>query len=167
MPFIKILKVLEKFKYQYGCKIHTKKSPQFSYGDKLRSNMLESLLGSENEVKKFIKTFTGNINAGLMAPAKMFLDLSDLNKNSLNRFWLDKLLIKIGKSNLIGKYSWQFVAGTAFWFRVDSLNFLSSLDLSDNDFEEELGQLDGTLAHAIERIIPLGIVQSGYSILKK
>ena len=57
------------------------------------------------------------------------------NKNYLNRFWLDKLLIKIGKSNLIGKYSWQFVAGTAFWFRVDSLNFLSSLDLSDNDFD--------------------------------
>jgi lipopolysaccharide biosynthesis protein len=129
--------------------------------------MLESLLGSENEVKKFIKMFTGNINTGLMAPAEMFSDLSDLNKNIANRFWLDKLLIKMGKSNLIGKYSWQFVAGTAFWFRVDSLNFLSSLNLSDNDFEEELGQLDGTLAHAIERIIPLGIVQSGYSILKK
>jgi lipopolysaccharide biosynthesis protein len=167
MSFIKILKVLEKFKYQYGCKIHTKKSPQFSYGGKLRRNMLESLLGSENEVKKFIKMFTGNINTGLMAPAEMFSDLSDLNKNIANRFWLDKLLIKMGKSNLIGKYSWQFVAGTAFWFRVDSLNFLSSLNLSDNDFEEELGQLDGTLAHAIERIIPLGIVQSGYSILKK
>ena len=164
LPFINLLKILEKFKYQYGCKIHTKKSPYRSDGDKLRKNFLEFLLGSENELKKFMEIFTGNTNTGIIAFAKMFLNLNEYIGS--NKFWLDKLLYKMGKRIFIDRYNWEFVAGSMFWFRIDSLSFLQSLDLSDNDFEEELGQLDGTLAHALERIIPLGITQSGLSVLK-
>ena len=47
----------------------------------------------------------------------------------------------------------SFVAGTMFYARVNALLPLMCLNLRDSDFEEEIGQVDGTIAHAIERAI--------------
>ena len=47
----------------------------------------------------------------------------------------------------------NFAAGTMFFARVDALKPLLSLGLTDDDFDIESGQVDGTIAHAIERII--------------
>ncbi len=38
-----------------------------------------------------------------------------------------------------------------FFARVDALKPLLSLGLTDDDFDIEAGQVDGTIAHAIER----------------
>lgn len=49
-----------------------------------------------------------------------------------------------------------------FWARVDALRPLLTAGLTPHEFPEEHGQTDGTLAHAVERVIPLVCRAQGY-----
>jgi lipopolysaccharide biosynthesis protein len=40
-----------------------------------------------------------------------------------------------------------------YWAKQPVLRWLKDLDLGADDFEAELGQLDGTTAHAVERLV--------------
>jgi lipopolysaccharide biosynthesis protein len=53
-----------------------------------------------------------------------------------------------------------------FWARSAALRPLLNLALSFNDFPQETGQIDGTLAHAIERLYLLACERAGFSWLK-
>lgn len=56
----------------------------------------------------------------------------------------------------------DYPVGGMFWARVDALRPLLTARLTLADFPEEHGQTDGTLAHAIERVIPLVCQAQGY-----
>jgi hypothetical protein len=53
-----------------------------------------------------------------------------------------------------------------FWARTEALRPLLDLGLSFDDFPEEDGHTDGTLAHAIERLLVLACERAGYGWLK-
>ncbi|MBC7284277.1 glycoside hydrolase family 99-like domain-containing protein [Hoeflea sp.] len=164
MPFTRLLKLIRSLGYEYGCKIHSKKSLQREDGAQLRQGALDSLLGSRdisNENRARIQT---DASVGILAPKNSILDLNVPDRNVLNRTWLDKLLASMKRSDLVGSYPWTFAAGSMFWFKVEALAPLTELALQDSDFEEELGQVDGTLAHALERVAGLCVIQSGYSL---
>gem|GEM_PF-644418 len=57
----------------------------------------------------------------------------------------------------------DYPVGGMFWARVDVLRPLLTAGLTPQDFPEEHGQTDGTLAHAIERVIPIVCRAQGYS----
>ena len=82
----------------------------------------------------------------------------------LNRKWLNVLYQKLGNNSLPDNYDTTLVAGSMFWFRPDSLRPLSELHIGPDDFEDELGQIDGTLAHAFERLFATCATTMGYTV---
>jgi len=81
-----------------------------------------------------------------------------------NRLWLDKLLPGIGRADLVGSNRTPFPAGSMYWFRLEALAGLDDLILEEDAFELEAGQLDGTLAHAVERLPVLYASLRGYAV---
>ena len=57
-----------------------------------------------------------------------------------------------------------FVAGTMFAARTAALRPLTKLDSAQMTYEREQGQRDGTLAHAIERLMAAVVLYTGYRI---
>lgn len=60
----------------------------------------------------------------------------------------------------------DFPQGSMFWARNDYLHKLFALNLSYNDFPEEPIGVDGTIAHALERVFFLWGKDSGMTIYK-
>ena len=59
-----------------------------------------------------------------------------------------------------------FVAGSMFWFKPSAFSPITQLEISQDDFGPEKGQVDGTLAHAFERFFGLLMLQTGYRIVE-
>jgi lipopolysaccharide biosynthesis protein len=60
----------------------------------------------------------------------------------------------------------DFPSGSMFWARSAALRPLLDLRLSPQDFPPELGQDDGTLAHAVERLYFLACEKAGFQWAK-
>jgi len=60
-----------------------------------------------------------------------------------------------------------FVAGSMFVARREALSALLSIDLSDDEFEPEMGQMEGTLAHALERALTFSAAAQGFRVSGK
>ena len=83
------------------------------------------------------------------------------NKDNLIKLF-ETMNLKIDKdfNNL------SFPAGTMFWARSDALLPLFSLDIDSLKFDDENGQVDGTMPHAIERSICLVSNSQGYKSIQ-
>ena len=125
---------------------------------------MNDLLGSKSDVAAILGRFAVNPQLGLVAPARALLDLAEPNRHHLNRHWLDRVFTEAGMNDLAGNYRCNFVAGSMFWFRVSALASMLELDLGPDRFEDELGQVDGTLAHAIERFFAVCAERHGYVV---
>src|SRR5690606_26110443 len=63
--------------------------------------------------------------------------------------------------------SLRFPAGSMYWIRGFVLQGLRAFRFEREDFEPEAGQIDGTCAHAIERMIGLLSEEAGMRILTR
>jgi 2-polyprenyl-3-methyl-5-hydroxy-6-metoxy-1,4-benzoquinol methylase/glycosyltransferase involved in cell wall biosynthesis len=138
--------------------IHTKRSPHNSWilGG-WRRYMMESLLGNPQRVTEILQQFVKNEKLGILfpdpySPIKPFITVPS-NANDAN---IKKLLSLAGKdkSVLNGIDRTFFPAGDMFWFRGSAIKPFIEMKLSAQDFEPEEGQVDATLAHAVERLFP-------------
>ena len=162
--FMLALKHIASLGYPAACKIHTKKTPQAEsgFGDSWRERLINSLVASNDYVYRALERFSNEPDLGILAPAGSLMDLSLAANHIPNTFWLDRLLRRLNRSDLIGSYSFGFPAGSMFWFRVRALDGFSDLFLTEDGFEPEIGQRDGTLAHAAERLVSLYAQEHGF-----
>lgn len=163
-PFLIALKFVDHLGYEFICKLHTKKSPHRSDGSTLRESLLNGLLGHSATLEKIVKIFEKDPQLGLLVPQQQILNLQQSDYYLGNIFWLDKLLTRLGRADLIDHYSFNFPAGSMYWCRTQALTGLDKLLSPDDQFEEEAGQTDGTLAHALERIVAFFAAEQGYSM---
>lgn len=128
--------------------LHTKKSPHdcryAGWGEFLRDN----LIGSRAIVESVFALFA-NPKVGLVC-SEHFPEVAGLRNWGFDfekaRTLLGRLGIVIDAGMLL-----DFPTSTMFWIRRAALQPLLELGLTYDDFDPEEGQIDGTLAHAIER----------------
>lgn len=164
-PFIQALKTVTELGYQYVCKLHSKKSIHRDDGGEWRDALFGDLVGSAQLVQATVTRFQQDAALGILAPSGSLMPLADASTHIDNREWLNALLHRQGKSELIGGYDILFPAGSMYWARVCALQDLLNPKIIDlEEFEFEAGQRDGTLAHAIERLVALMAKNAGYSV---
>ena len=161
-PFLEAFKLSSKLGYRYICKLHSKKSLHRLDGDTWRSELFDSLIGSKAKMESIKRKFQENPNLGIIAPVNSVIDLSIKELHLGNIKWLNVLVSQLGRGELVGNYSFEFVAGSMFWFSTNAFSKLDLLLKFEDDFELEAGQLDGTLAHSFERIFSLVAQCGGY-----
>ncbi len=148
-------------KYDFFLHMHSKKS-LYTGTEKIgwRQMSLDSLLGSEEIIKKIFGMFADNDKIGLVYP-EYYIDFckfhcSWLTNDIIGREFLDKLDIEQDKM------MFNYPAGSFFWARTEAIRPLFDMKLNIEDFPEEQGQTDTTLAHVLERAIACVAEDRGY-----
>jgi Rhamnan synthesis protein F/Glycosyltransferase WbsX len=154
-PFIQAWSTVRALGYLYGCKLHTKRSPQLADGDVQRNDLLRCLVSSSGLATEILAQFKSNPKLRVVSPLTAVRTLSnDAVLGELNSYWLNKLLLRGNRSDLVNNYQISFPAGSMYWFNVAFMRpVFEGLFFNSAEFEYEAGQIDGTLAHAIERVI--------------
>ncbi len=140
--------------------IHGKKSLDVSeaFGDNWRKFLFDNLLGDQgNALYKILSIFGAQSNIGLLFPEDRF-----------NVGWGENLSFAyeiLSKMKLSAEVPKRpiFPIGSMFWARPEALAPLASGYNTLSDFPIEPLPYDGTILHAIERLLPTITVQQGYS----
>ncbi len=158
-------------KYDLVCFAHDKKTKQFipySIGESFSYKCFENILSTPQYVENIIDTFQNEHRLGLLSPPPpnhaSFFGLYgtewgsnfSITKDLANKLHLT-VDIDINKEPIAP-------LGTMFWFRPKALKILFDYDWDYSDFPKEPNNNDGTLIHAIERIYPFIVQQSGYYV---
>lgn len=160
-PFLALAPLLKKESYQLGLKLHSKRSLHRSDGDYWRKTLVNGLLPPNLDLKILLGVMDQHTDIGLISPEQHRLTIDGYRGTN------DPLLARLSALSKIDIQSSEtFVAGSMFWFRPAALATLFELPLLTGDFEFENAQVDGTLAHAIERFTGACARRDGYRILE-
>jgi len=151
-------------KYTYVLHLHGKQSDHNSVLAAWRQFLLDQLIGTEKIVASIFKAFERNPSLGIIAsqhfePVRQWINWGGDRKKA------ERLASRMGFS-LKQCPVLDFPSGSMFWARSAALRPLLDIDLRPEDFEEEAGQIDGTLAHAIERLYFFVCERAGFDWIK-
>ena len=144
----------------FGVHIHTKRSPHYSgHFDAWRHYLFESLFGSADNVNAILRILD-RPEVGMYAP-EHFPPIQRLIQWGGNFKLCQTLLSMIGERLHPGT-NLDFPSGSMFWFKSAAMAKILALNLRTCHFDKEMGQIDGTLAHAIERSLFFFCEAAGY-----
>jgi lipopolysaccharide biosynthesis protein len=142
---ITMSKYIVKNQYDAIYFIHTKKSPHLKSGNVWRTDMLNALMGNETKITNFIKDIKYN-DVGLIAPGLYLTKSMGSNYNNLKKL-LNLYGINYNLDDL------EFSAGTFFLCSAELIEQIGIL--MDLSYFEDGSDLDGQMAHAFERFLPI------------
>ncbi|TDR85416.1 rhamnan synthesis F family protein [Enterovirga rhinocerotis] len=135
-------------------KIHTKRSPHLRDGDLRRRLLYAALAGSRKATASILAQFA-DPKVGLVGLSWCF--------RSAPPYWMaNRDRVEALAARMEGRPALGFFEGSMFWVRPSALAPLRALRLETSDFEEEGGQLDGALHHAVERVFPIAAAAAGF-----
>lgn len=159
LPFLQVANLLLDQGEDVVLKLHTKRSVHMQQGAQWRQDMLRQLLDDGNGVQA-VSRFARDRTLGMLAPAGHLLAVRDYP--GANDDMLARLAVRLGlRTDVLAAH---FSAGTMCWLRLAALRPLLDAHLSPGAFEPEQGQIDGTLAHALERALGAVCVDAGYTV---
>lgn len=143
--------------YDFLLHLHTKKSPHLNYPNNWGLFMLEHLLEDSHIVACILTVLAQD--GYLLAPQDLHDDPNPSGWGTKNcnlrlaQELIDKSSLRI---NLKTEYpTIDYPQGTFFWCHTEALSRLAEIGLDYNDFPAEPIGVDGTLAHALERLFCL------------
>ena len=160
LPFLQVANRLLDEGESLVLKLHTKRSRHRDDGDLWRHELVERLASPDN-AQQILEALTRDPALGLVAP--------EGHVQPLHYFW------GANAGNTLALYAQVgiappdpaagcFVSGSMFWARLEALRPLLDASIQPENFEPEAGQVDGTLAHAIERAVLACVEQAGYRV---
>ena len=148
--------------YDYICHLHTKRSLHNDIGKSWRNYLYENLIGNADQIKKIFYEFESNPKVGLIFP-----DVPNYIKRMCDwandKRYAEELMDHMKFDRAFLPEEIIFPAGTMFWARTDALKDLFLLDLNVLNVPDEMDQVDGTVMHAIERVLPYLAEANGYT----
>lgn len=159
LPFVELLNAGAFDGYAAIAKIHTKKSPHRTDGAVWRDHLLEGVLPMTGAAKR-LAAFLDDHDAGMC--------VSDGQVYCGPEWWgtnRDKVLALLRRVEIDdGGQVLAFPAGSIWWARPLVIGMLKALRLDPSLFEIESGQIDGTLAHAVERALGMLTLSAGLKL---
>ncbi len=160
LPFITMLPVVFDEGFELVLKIHTKRSNHLKKKEVWRDDLFFKLLGP-GAISNAMQVFEKYQEIGIIGPIGHLLPMSFYYGANAGR--VEVLSKKLGlTTDQLANF--HFVAGTMFFARKETLLPILNLGLTEHDFEVENNQLDGTLAHALERGFAAGLLASGLKL---
>lgn len=147
-------------RYDLVLYLHTKRGQNVVDGDAWRQYLYLNLVGSVAVVETILAAFAQEKRLGVVfpphwGPVAPFIDWGGNVEHGT------MLARRMGLPGLDGVKA-EFPSGSMFWARAAALEPLLGLKLEIDAFEPELGQVDTTLAHAVERMFLLSCRRAGY-----
>ena len=160
--FVQALRVGQDIGYKFGCKIHSKMSTNLNDGAVWRARLLNSLL-DPSIIEQLECSFFRQPTAGLAGKSHSFHTLHNRDTLEHNHKNMKVVMSRLGRMR--PRFD-EFVAGSMFWFRFEALRGIAEAAIDSSWFDPELGQIDGTIAHAFERIFVSYVRGLDWTVIK-
>lgn len=156
LPFLYVLPLIEQLGYEWFLKLHSKKSKHRTDGADWLTELADNLVPTSPQARTELLAALERKDTGIVGPAGHFVSL--VVNLEANEGHIERILRQTGsyrREVLRRPGKFGFFAGTMFWARVDAVAPITRQRYSAGQFEPEAGQIDGTFAHALERIFCL------------
>lgn len=154
--------------YKYICFVHDKKEKALVWKDSTDAwtlSLWECVVGSEKYIDNIIYYLRLHNEVGVLVPPEM-IDMR-------NSGWYDDnwghnfeqvvcLAHKLRLNTVLDATRPPISLGTVFWCRSSALKKLWNINWTYESFNEEPLPNDGTISHAVERILPYVAQDAGY-----
>lgn len=146
-------------------KLHGKRSrhgPRGEKGTAWRKHLLSGLLGTTVNVRYIVDSFTAHPELGVVMTSHWRGVARRVNMIGANYKQMRRLLRRADLS-ISPDQQIEFPSGSMFWFRRTAIEPLLDLGLTWSDFNNcRSRDVDGTIAHAIERSIIIFAAKAGF-----
>lgn len=162
-PFLHVLKEVgdryDVLGHVHGKRSLTTENVDADFGDRWRTFLWQHLVGDYAPMMDLVvREFAGDKTLGLVFPEDPHLigweENFEIAQRLAERMKLTRPLPK----------TLDFPVGTMFWARPDALKPLLTLELDSSEYPGEPLPTDGTILHALERLLPCVVEDLGFHI---